>query len=122
MPITAIWDSTGRPFRETLRRLRRNRRGQVLFAKIICAARFKFFREGGELLRVCCPNGCGRIDSFDHLLDCFKVGKVNPERPFEEKVSFLSNMAINAAKNRPILPNPFLELLEHASRKWIKSS
>ena len=35
--------------KETVRRLRRNRREQTVLANIVCATRFKFFDEKGEL-------------------------------------------------------------------------
>ena len=92
--------------KETLRRLRHNRRGQVVFANIICATRFKFFDEEGTLLDVRCPNGCGDIDSLDRLLRCFNLGTLDPEMPFDDKVAFLSRMARKATKNCPALPIP----------------
>ena len=95
--------------KECLRRLHHNRREQVVLANIICATRFKFFQEDGSLLQVRCPNGCGHIDSLDHLLACYKMDTLNPEGAFDEKVSFLSSMATRTAKNCPILPIPFLQ-------------
>ena len=44
------------------------------------------------------------MDSLDHPLACYKMDTLNPEWAFDEKVSFLSNMAAKAAKNCPILP------------------
>ena len=91
---------------ETLRRLRRNRKEQTVLANVICATRFEFFDEEVGIFPVRCPNGCGEIDSLDHLLDCYRVGPVDPECPFDEKVSFLQIMAIRTAKNCPALPEP----------------
>ena len=95
--------------KECLRRLHHNRREQVVLANIICATRFKFFQKDGSLLHVQCPNGCGSVDSLDHLLACYKMDALNPEGTFDEKVSFLSSMAIKTTKNCPTLPVPFLQ-------------
>ena len=92
--------------KETLRRLHHNRRHQVVLANIICATRFKFFDETGSLLRVQCPNGCGGVDSLDHLLECHRLGLISPESTFDDKVSFLSTMAVKTARNCPVLPVP----------------
>ena len=92
--------------KETLRRLHHNRRHQVVLANIVCATRFKFFDETGSLLQVRCPNGCGNVDSLDHLLECHNMGQISPESTFDEKVSFLSATAVKTARNCPALPTP----------------
>ena len=90
----------------TFRRLRHNRRQQVVLANIICATRFEFFEEEGALLRVRRRNGCGEVDSLDHLLNCHNLGMANADGSFEEKVDFLKSMAVRTARNCPILPTP----------------
>ena len=92
--------------KESLRRLHHNRRHQVILANIICATRFKFFDETGTLLQVQCPNGCGGVDSLDHLLQCYRLGQISPESAFDERVSFLRDMAVRTAHNCPVLPIP----------------
>ena len=92
--------------KETLRRLHHKRRQQVVLANIICATRFKFFDEEGTLLQAQCPNGCGEVDSLDHLLECHKIGAADPNWSFEEKVDFLKSMAIRATRDCLVLPTP----------------
>ena len=95
--------------KECVRNLHNNRREQVVLANIICATRFKYFQEDGKLLHVQCPNGCGQMDSLDHLLACYKMEAIQPDWSFDDKVSFLSNMARVTAKNCPLLPIPIPE-------------
>ena len=53
-----------------------------------------------------CPNGCGMIDSLDHLLECYKMGTPDPDWPFEDRVNFLCQITTRTAKNCPALPSP----------------
>ena len=46
------------------------------------------------------------MDSLDHLLECHRLGQISPESTFDERVSFLSKMAVSTARNCPVLPIP----------------
>lgn len=94
------------PLKETLRRLPHSRTRQVVFANITCATRFKYFDESGSLLKVKCPNGCGEVDSLDHLLECHNVASIDSTWSFDEKVTGLTTMAIKTARNCPTIPIP----------------
>ena len=74
----------------------------------MCAPRFEFFAEKGILLNARCPLGCGEIDSLDHPIKCVCYTDPDPETPFDDKIHYQSTVAIEAAKNCPILPTPIL--------------
>ena len=40
---------------------------------ILCVARFKFYADGGDLLPVKWPNRRGKADSFQRVLERYKV-------------------------------------------------
>ena len=89
-----------------LRRLQHDRRQQVALAGMLCATRYKYFNEKGQLLPTQCPNGCGSPDSLEHMLLCYGLAAVLPEQDLETKVKRMWQIAKAISKNTPAVPVP----------------
>ena len=90
-----------------LLKLQDAREAHVTFLKIICAAGFRHY-EGQLRLETACPRpGCGRIDSFEHLLQCTGIGPVPTE--VEELVQDLARLATTACPGNPGLHTHFAQ-------------
>ena len=83
--------------------MRFKRAAQVALGSLICATRFKYYDEKGELLEVVCPF-CRNPDSFDHFLECRRV--LGIPRLEEERIYFLRNLALRMEQESPAQPLP----------------
>ena len=89
--------------RKAIKRFRGKRRSQVVLATIICATRSKTIAPDGGLLEVECAK-CGGVDSFEHLLECMKMGPLPKANDEEGVVDFLVRLARAATEHAPLWP------------------
>ena len=90
--------------RKAVKRFRGKRRPQVVLATIICATRFKTIAHDGGLLDVKCIK-CGGTDSFEHLLECMRMGPLPNANEEKEVVDFLVRLTWAAVEYAPIWPS-----------------
>ena len=77
----------------------------MVLCGIICATRFKYFKEGILFPTEC--RRCGEVDSFVHLLRCTGMGPVpEPGVDSEPTVLYLAELARRACRIGPGLPLP----------------
>ena len=84
--------------------MRFKRAAQVMMGSLVCATRFKYYDEKGNLLPVTCPF-CQDPDSFDHFLKCRKVPMI-PRNDDDQLVCLLRNLALRAEEENPAQPLP----------------
>ena len=92
----------------SLKKLQTNRRRQTVLAGILCATRFKYFTEKGELLEVNCPNNCGHADSLQHMLECYNLHPPVGEEDPDAWMRFLITMVRKVERNSPFIPLPIV--------------
>ena len=89
--------------KEVLTRLRSDRRKQMVFASIVFATRFKTFAVDNEPQAAKCMR-CGERDTFDHTLQCCRVGDIPCNGNAENLLDFLVGLVREAAKGAPVRP------------------
>ena len=92
--------------REVLEALSHSRALQATFCSVICATRFKYFRQGALLPTVC--HYCGGMDSLAHLQRCVNIGDMPLGTDDESKIHYLVELTKRACNVNPGLPEPFV--------------
>ena len=92
--------------KELFRRMQGNRAKQVILARILCAIRFKYFAKAGGLLSVACVNGCGEVETLDHLIKCDGLRIPNAEDDVGKWLTFIKRMVFAVAHKTRNLPTP----------------
>ena len=87
-----------------LKELQASRQTQSTFCSILCATRFKYYEEKECRETLCQRPGCGKVDSFDHLLECTKLGSIPTDT--DELIEFLVELSKKARYGNPGLPVP----------------
>ena len=89
--------------KETISNLRGNRKAQENLVSILAATRFKFYHKG-ELYPVECPRGCGQVDSYLHMLECYALTEY--EKVGADATEYLTKMALSTMPGRRGPPVP----------------
>ena len=107
--IISYLDLSREAIQEALTRLRDNRSHQATLLSILAATRFRMLTKGGLVPTTCRKSGCGKRDSFWHLLTCCQLMTSVECGPYA--VPFLVYLAQKAHATGPPcprtpLPNP----------------
>ena len=103
--------------------LRPNRMAQATVCSILRATRYKFFDRAapGALHSThCCVCNDGKVDSFEHMLEC--VGLRNIPKHEEFLGDFLKELAVRASAGNPGYPEKYIASEELCLERYSDSS
>ena len=98
--VISYLDFSREAITEAMDRLKDQRAQQVTLLTILAATRFKILTKAGLVPTQCPRPGCGKKDSFWHLMECYGLQTSAESGP--HVVPFL----VHLAKNIPVLIAP----------------
>ena len=103
--IYNAWDLDRRLIKECHVAMKHDRQLQVTFNNIVAATRFKT-SDGQRLVRARCQRpGCGKIDSWEHFLQCYEVPDIS-HLAGRAKVEKIVEICMQAKEPNPVRPRP----------------